>query len=247
MAEDTTKKPIISILKNSHMASTRGDRLSENSKIHSESGLLNEPNISFEGNKPSNIRSSSYVEDVRSLSISTSSSHSVSPIKNNEEEVKENKKINLERSIMKFRKMLSPKFWGKKEETIHVHEEEKYEIHAVPNLSKKDREKHKKFFSQLDLVDGDDDEIIASTNPTVRSDKKGTDELKKNNSEIMEMPSNKKLNTILSDAGVESFPKFLGRIYCGCVGIGDDAMHAGDTKKEVKINPVATVCSSSTN
>lgn len=234
------KKAIISILKNPHTASARDDRLSENCRTEPAPGsLFNDPHTQLEGNKPSNIRSSSYADDVRSLTASISSSHSLSPIKH-EEEAKGTKKMNLvEGSIMKFRKMLSPKHWGKREEMVQ--EEEKYETHTVPTLSKKDREKHKQFFSQLDLVDGEDDGTTVSSSRTVSNDEnKGRGALGQNG-EVTQMPSNKSLNTILDDAGVESFPKFLGRIYCGCAGISDDATHSEDTKKEVKINPVATI------
>jgi hypothetical protein len=234
--DKTMKKAIISILKNPHTASSaRDDRLSENCRMEPAPGSL----LQLEGNKPSNIRSSSYAEDVRSLTASTSSSHSLSPIKY-EEEAKGTKKMNLvEGSIMKFRKMLSPKHWGKREEMVQ--EEEKYETHAVPTLSKKDREKHKQFFSQLDLVDGEDDGTTVSSSRTVSNNENKGRESLGHNGEVTQMPSNKSLNNILDDAGVESFPKFLGRIYCGCAGISDDAIHPEDKKKEVKINPVATI------
>jgi len=231
VTEDKTKreqKPITSILKNPH--ATR--MTSDNRQFENSNASIMETHINYEGVKPSNIRSSSYAEDVRIIAAaSTSSSPSVSPSNNKEEEAKENiKKVNLERSIMKFRKMLSTKFWGNKGEMVHEEEkEETYETHAVPNLSKKDREKHKKFFSQLDHGDDDDDDerVVTISPEVVSNDKRGTDALKQNDS------NDKDLNKILNDAGVESFPRFLvGKMSCGYTGTGEDTIYSEDTRRK---------------
>ena len=144
---------------------------------------------------------------------------------------------------MRLRKMLLPKVWRKQAESANQDGEDTYEIHQVPALSKTEREKHKQFFSQLDVLVGDDDETILTNTTSKTTDTREPDHRQRSGTESKQVASNKSLNTVLDDAGVESFSTFLGKIYCGCTSIGGDDLDSHDTKKEVRIDPVATVCS----
>lgn len=251
------RKPVVSILKNA--GSSSHGSVDHATKSYTGHSVL-EPSTRYEGNRPSTIRSNSYTEDVRSSTVCSMSTDSSadSPIDSNEQVPKDHKKTGLQR-MAKYRKMLLRKYWTKSGALRAVEQaEDRYETHEVPVMSKKDREKHKKFFSQLDFADAKNDvddgtvataecqlpedmnQLESKTNAVEQS--VGATTLTRNQS-----PSNKSVDAILNDAGVETFPRFLERILnCGCTGFGgtDNHLTYESHKKEVRINPVATVCNS---
>lgn len=196
------------------------------------------PDIQYEGNRPSQIRSSSYRSDIRHNGEShlLEESTQLKIVSTREEE------NGLRRVLPKAStgSRLLAAFLGKKQEhdddgndDDDDDDEADYSNILVPKLSPGDRKKHRDFFSQLDDID-DDASVPASdrTYDTIHSNE--------NHETIKASRSDATVQDILEDHQVESFSTFLlQRMNCGCMSTDIDMSE--DKEKAVTINPVAVV------
>jgi len=198
------------------------------------------PDIQYEGNRPSQIRSSSYRSDIRHNGEShpLEESTQLKIVSTREEE------NGLRRVLPKAStgSRLLAAFLGKKQEhdaddndddDDDDDDDADYSNILVPKLSPGDRKKHRDFFSQLDDID-DDASVPASdrTYDTIHSNE--------NHETIKASRSDATVQDILEDNQVESFSTFLlQKMNCGCVNTDIDISE--DKEKGVTINPVAVV------
>jgi hypothetical protein len=187
--------------------------------------------MQYEGTKPSKICSSSYLSDSRytpqpePLGESTQ----MKIISDHEDEMcilREQKAT--DRLGSPGRRLLSSLLRKKVEQE---EDDEDFSTIVVPKLSPDDRKKHRDFFEQLDESDDDD------STPVLDISTDDSQETSKSSATTSE----KSVHETLQDHGVESFPTFLQRMYCGCMGM--EYMSSEKRPKGVKINPVATVYS----
>ena len=193
------------------------------------------PDIQYEGNRPSQIRSSSYRSDVRhngdeSHPLEESTQMKIVSTRNEENGLRRV----LPKASIGSRRLLAA-FLGKKhnDDGNDDDDEADYSTIVVPKLNPDDRKKHRDFFSQLDDID-DDASVPASvrTFDTIHSNE--------NHETIKASRSDATVQDILEDNQVESFSTFLlQKMNCGCVNTDIDISE--DKEKGVTINPVAVV------
>ena len=192
------------------------------------------PDIQYEGNRPSQIHSSSYRSDVRHNGEShpLEESTQMNTVSTRDEE--SGLRRVLPKASAASRRLLAA-LLGKKQEHDENDDDDEtdYSTIVVPKLNSGDRKKHRDFFSQLDDVD-DDASVPASvrTYDTIHSNE--------NHETIKASRSDATVQDILEDHQVESFSTFLlQKMNCGCVSTDIDTSE--DKGKGVTINPVAVV------
>lgn len=171
------------------------------------------PDMQYEGNRPSQIHSSSYRNDIRHNGEShpLEESTQIKIVSTREEENDSQGRV----PIASTGSRLLAAFLGKKQE----HD---YSTYVVPKLNPGDRKKHRDFFSQLDATD--DDASVPAANRTYDDTIIHSNE----NHETIKALENcdlfSQLNSTDDDASVPAAD-----------GTDDDTIHSDDNHKTIKI------------